>query len=44
MAKMCHKGFAAKSLVEGVWTLSPCEPDEYTFRVCYLRGKKRRGN
>lgn len=39
MANMCHKGFAAKSLVEGVWTFEPCEPDEYTFRVCYLRGK-----
>ena len=39
MAKMCHEGWAAKSLVEGVWTFEPCEPDQYTFRVCYLRGK-----
>ena len=39
MAKMCHEGWAAKSLVEGVWTFEPCRPDQYTFRVCYLRGK-----
>ena len=39
MAKMCHEGWAAESLVEGVWTFAPCEPDQYTFRVCYLRGK-----
>ena len=39
MAKMCHAGWAATSLVEGVWTFEPCEPDQYTFRVCYLRGK-----
>lgn len=39
MAKMCHEGFAAASLVEGVWTFEPCKPDQYTFRVCYLRGK-----
>lgn len=39
MAKMCHNGWAATSLVEGVWTFEPCKPDQYTFRVCYLRGK-----
>ena len=39
MTKMCHEGWAATSLVEGVWTFEPCEPDQYTFRVCYLRGK-----
>ena len=39
MAKMCHEGWAAASLVEGVWTFEPCKPDRYTFRVCYLRGK-----
>ena len=39
MAKMCHVGWAAVSLVEGVWTFEPCRPDQYTFRVCYLRGK-----
>lgn len=41
MAKMCHKGWAAVRLVEGVWTFTPCKPDQYTFRVCYLRGKSR---
>ncbi len=39
MAKMCHEGWAAQSLVEGIWTFVPCRPDQYTFRVCYLRGK-----
>ena len=39
MAKMCHEGWAAISLVEGVWTFEPCRPDQYTFRICYLRGK-----
>jgi len=39
MAKMCHEGWAAVSLVEGVWTFESCRPDQYTFRVCYLRGK-----
>lgn len=39
MAKMCHEGWAAASLVEGVWTFEPCKPDQYIFRVCYLRGK-----
>ena len=38
MAKMCHEGWAATGLVEGVWTFEPCKPDQYTFRVCYLRG------
>lgn len=41
MAQMCHAGWAATRLVEGVWTFVPCEPDQYTFRVCYLRGKSR---
>ncbi len=39
MAKMCAEGFAATSLVEGVWTFEPCKPNQYTYRVCYLRGK-----
>lgn len=39
MAKMCREGWAATSLVEGVWTFAPCKPGQYTFRVCYLRGK-----
>lgn len=41
MAKMCHEGWAAERLVEGVWTFVPCRPDQYTFRVCYLRGKSK---
>lgn len=39
MAKMCHEGWAATSLVEGIWTFEPCKHDAYTFRICYLRGK-----
>ena len=39
MARMCHAGWAATSLVEGVWTFEPCEPDQYVYRVAYLRGK-----
>lgn len=38
MARMCHEGWAAVSLVEGIWTFEPCKPDRYTFRECYLRG------
>ena len=38
MAEMCHKGLAAVSLVEGVWTFEPCRPDQYVYRVGYLRG------
>lgn len=39
MAKMCRAGWAAKGLVEGFWTFEPCKPGQYTYRVCYLRGK-----
>ena len=39
MAQMCRKGWAAKRLVEGFWTFEPCQPDEYVYRVGYLRGK-----
>ena len=39
MAKMCHEGWAATSLVEGIWTFELCRPGQYTFRMCYLRGK-----
>ncbi len=39
MAKMCAEGWAATSLVEGVWTFEPCKPNQYVYRVCYLRGK-----
>lgn len=38
MARMCHEGWAAAGLVEGIWTFEPCEPDKYVFRVAYLRG------
>lgn len=38
MRKMCHEGWAATGLVEGVWTFEKCEPDQYVYRVCYLRG------
>lgn len=41
MAKMCHAGWAATGLIEGVWTFVPCSPDQYRFRVCYLRGKRK---
>ena len=39
MEKMCRKGWAARSLVEGVWTFEPCKPGQYVYRVGYLRGK-----
>jgi len=39
MAKMCHEGWAARRLVEGFWTFEPCRPDEYVYRMDYLRGK-----
>ncbi len=39
MAKMCAGGWAATGLVEGVWSFEPCRPGQYTYRVCYLRGK-----
>ena len=39
MARMCHEGWAATRLVEGVWNFEPCRPDQYTFRVAYLCGK-----
>lgn len=38
MQQMCHEGWAATGLVEGVWTFEKCEPDQYVYRVCYLRG------
>ena len=40
MAKMCGAGWAATRLVEGVWTFEPCRPNQYVYRVCYLRGKR----
>lgn len=41
MAKMCHEGWATVSLVEGLWMFEPCEPDQFVYRVCYLRGKSK---
>lgn len=38
MQKMCHQGWAVTGLAEGVWTFEKCEPDQYVYRVCYLRG------
>ena len=39
MAQMCREGWGATRLVEGVWTFEPCRPNQYVYRVCYLRGK-----
>ena len=41
MQKMCAQGWAATRLVEGFWTFEPCEPNQYCYRVCYLRGMKK---
>ena len=41
MQEMCAQGWAAVRLVEGFWTFEACEPNQYFFRVCYLRGKKK---
>ena len=41
MQQMCEKGWAARSLVEGVWTFEPCKPGQFCYRVCYLRGKSK---
>ena len=38
MQEMCLKGWAAIKLVEGFWTFEECEPGEYCYRICYLRG------
>ena len=39
MTQMCHESWAARRLVEGFWTFEPCQPDEYVYRMGYLRGK-----
>ena len=39
MQEMCHQGWAARKLTEGFWTFEPCKPDQYCYRICYLRGK-----
>ena len=38
MQKMCHEGMAAVRLVEGFWTFERCIPDQYTYRMAYVRG------
>ncbi len=40
MQDMCKKGWVATKLVEGFWTFEKCEPGEYYYRICYLRGMK----
>ena len=39
MQEMCSQGWAATSLVEGFWTFEECTPNQYCYRICYLRGK-----
>ena len=38
MQQMCAQGWAATRLVEGFWTVEPCTPGQYCYRICYLRG------
>ena len=42
MQQMCSRGWAAVRLVEGFWTFEPCEPEQFCYRICYLRGKTKR--
>lgn len=41
MQEMCRQGWAARSLTEGFWRFERCKPDEFCYRICYLRGKSR---
>lgn len=41
MQEMCRQGWAARSLTEGFWKFERCKPDEFCYRICYLRGKSR---
>lgn len=41
MQRMCRQGWAARSLTEGFWKFERCEPDEFCYRIAYLRGKSR---
>ena len=41
MQQMCAEGWAALSLTEGFWTFEECRPNEYCYRICYLRGKSK---
>ena len=38
MQSMCARGWAAQGLVEGFWRFAPCSPNEFCYRICYLRG------
>lgn len=38
MQEMCAQGWAATRLVEGFWTFEDCTPNQYCYRVGYLRG------
>ena len=40
MQLMCSHGWAAIKLVEGFWTFEQCEPNQYCYRIGYLRGMK----
>ena len=42
MQKMCHEGWAAVRLMEGIWTFEKCEPDQYVYRICYFRGMNKK--
>lgn len=42
MQKMCSQGWAALKLVEGFWTFEQCEPNQYCYRMGYLRGKNQK--
>ena len=39
MQQMCARGWAALGLTEGLWRFEACRPNEYCYRICYLRGK-----
>lgn len=41
MQEMCAKGWAATKLVEGFWTFEPCKPNQYFYRICYVRKMSR---
>ena len=41
MRMMCSKGWAAIQLIEGFWTFEKCEPNQYCYRIGYLRGKNK---
>ena len=42
MQKMCAQGWAAVKLIEGFWTFESCIPNQYFYRVCYLRSMNKK--